>query len=81
MVLTRLAFSLILLILLCFLSLGLFSGFSESGKLVQKVFSQIIDCLVDEPDLFYCVLIDEVESIASSRSQGASDPQDAVRVS
>ena len=55
--------------------------FSESGKLVQKLFERVQEQLVDDPDLFFCILIDEVESLASSRSNGGSDPQDAVRVS
>lgn len=53
--------------------------FSESGKLVSKLFSQILDDARDDPNLLLCVLIDEVESLASSRQHGGSDPQDAVR--
>jgi len=53
--------------------------FSESGKLVQKLFEKIKDEIEDDKELFYVVLIDEVESVASSRSHGGSDPQDAVR--
>ena len=36
--------------------------FSESGKLVQKMFAEIKDC-IEDPDSFVCVLIDEVSSI------------------
>ncbi|CAG8514234.1 7021_t:CDS:10 [Ambispora leptoticha] len=55
--------------------------FSESGKLVQKLFQQIQD-MIDEEDCFVCVLIDEIESLTASRksSLSGSDPSDAVRV-
>jgi SpoVK/Ycf46/Vps4 family AAA+-type ATPase len=55
--------------------------FSESGKLVQKLFEGIKEQLDDDRSLFYFVMIDEVESLASSRAHGGNDPQDAVRVS
>jgi len=53
--------------------------FSESGKLVQKLFEGIKQQLDDDRSLFYFILIDEVESLASSRAHGGNDPQDAVR--
>ncbi len=40
--------------------------FSESGKLVQKMFAEIRE-LIDDPNAFVCVLIDEVESLAAAR--------------
>ncbi|CAG8613109.1 7764_t:CDS:10 [Ambispora gerdemannii] len=54
--------------------------FSESGKLVQKLFQQIHD-IIDEEDCFVCVLIDEIESLTASRKSSLSgaDPSDAVR--
>jgi hypothetical protein len=63
---------------ICF---ALFSKwFSESGKLVQKLFESIKDQLKDEKQLI-CLLLDEVESLAASRSHSsASEPHDAVRV-
>lgn len=55
--------------------------FSESGKLVQKMFNKILE-LVEDPRALVCVLIDEVESLAASRAstQSGSDPSDALRV-
>lgn len=56
--------------------------FSESGKLVSKLFERIREMVEDEPNSLFCVLIDEVESLASSRVGGAggsSEPSDAVR--
>eukprot|EP00602_Paraphysomonas_sp_CaronLab_P000870 CAMPEP_0185031322 /NCGR_PEP_ID=MMETSP1103-20130426/18727_1 /TAXON_ID=36769 /ORGANISM="Paraphysomonas bandaiensis, Strain Caron Lab Isolate" /LENGTH=391 /DNA_ID=CAMNT_0027566813 /DNA_START=62 /DNA_END=1234 /DNA_ORIENTATION=+ len=54
--------------------------FSESGKLVMKLFNHIAE-IADDPDMLVCVLIDEVESIASSRQAvSSSEPGDAVRV-
>ena len=55
--------------------------FSESGKLVMKLFDQIDEIAQDEKCLVI-VLIDEVESIASARNASArsNEPGDAVRV-
>ncbi len=55
--------------------------FSESGKLVMKLFDQIDEIAEDEKCLVV-VLIDEVESIASARNAAArsNEPGDAVRV-
>ncbi len=53
--------------------------FSESGKLVQRMFETIQE-LVDDPDSFVCVLVDEVESLAAVRKSSGSEPSDAVRV-
>ncbi|XP_076063149.1 pachytene checkpoint 2 protein isoform X2 [Oratosquilla oratoria] len=54
--------------------------FSESGKLVQKMFDKITE-LVEDPQSFVCVLIDEVESLTQSRTAtSGTDPADALRV-
>ncbi|PWY99379.1 P-loop containing nucleoside triphosphate hydrolase protein [Testicularia cyperi] len=55
--------------------------FSESGKLVQRLFSMITE-MVDDEDAFVVVLIDEVESLTSARSAASSgtEPSDAIRV-
>ncbi|XP_023236223.1 pachytene checkpoint protein 2 homolog [Centruroides sculpturatus] len=54
--------------------------FSESGKLVMKMFCKIRE-LIDDREALVFVLIDEVESLAHSRnsSAGGADPSDAVR--
>lgn len=52
--------------------------FSESGKLVASLFEAIKEKL-DEPDALVFVLVDEVESLAASRSASAGEPSDAVR--
>lgn len=41
--------------------------YSESAKHVDEIFNMIISICEERPDGFICVLIDEVESIASSR--------------
>ncbi|XP_045112640.1 pachytene checkpoint protein 2 homolog [Portunus trituberculatus] len=55
--------------------------FSESGKLVQKMFGKIVE-LIEDPAALVVVLIDEVESLARARqsSMSGADPSDAVRV-
>jgi SpoVK/Ycf46/Vps4 family AAA+-type ATPase len=54
--------------------------FSTSGKLVSALFSMVRDMVEDDPHALVCVLIDEVESLASSRSNaGGGDPSDAMR--
>ena len=55
--------------------------FSESGKLVQKMFDQI-QKIVDDDDYFVCILMDEVESLTASRKSVLSglEPSDALRV-
>ena len=53
--------------------------FSESGKLVMKLFDQIND-VAEDTETFVAVLIDEVESITSTRTANSSEPGDAVRV-
>lgn len=53
----------------------------QSGKLVTKLFSRIID-IVDDPKILVCLLIDEVESLAHARDkcQAGTEPSDAIRV-
>lgn len=55
--------------------------FSESGKLVMKMF-QNIEEIVDDPDSLVFLLIDEVESLTAARKAAASgnEPSDAIRV-
>ncbi|KAF8471993.1 P-loop containing nucleoside triphosphate hydrolase protein [Kalaharituber pfeilii] len=54
--------------------------FSESGKLVGRLFDSIIEMLTDE-ELFVLVLIDEIESLASAReAMSTSEPIDSLRV-
>ncbi|KAF5388166.1 hypothetical protein D9615_000206 [Tricholomella constricta] len=55
--------------------------FSESGKLVQRLFTSITD-LADEEDAFLVVLIDEVESLTAARAgaMAGTEPSDGLRV-
>ncbi|KAM3872658.1 pachytene checkpoint protein 2 homolog [Diretmus argenteus] len=55
--------------------------FSESGKLVTKMF-QKIQQLIEDKDALVFVLIDEVESLTAARnaSQAGTEPSDAIRV-
>lgn len=55
--------------------------FSESGKLVMKLFAHIGE-IADDTDCLVVVLIDEIESITSARSSASksNEPGDAVRV-
>lgn len=54
--------------------------FSESGKLVHKMFARIQE-LIDDSAALVCVLIDEVESLTAARRAGSgSEPSDAIRV-
>ncbi|KAK0171142.1 hypothetical protein PV328_008899 [Microctonus aethiopoides] len=55
--------------------------FSESGKLVMKLFSEI-KRLLEDPQAFICILIDEVESLAHARksSMNGTEPSDSIRV-
>jgi SpoVK/Ycf46/Vps4 family AAA+-type ATPase len=54
--------------------------FSTSGKLVSSLFQMVKDMVTDDPNALICVLIDEVESLASSRDNSSSgDPSDAMR--
>ncbi|KAF8631248.1 hypothetical protein AX15_002575 [Amanita polypyramis BW_CC] len=55
--------------------------FSESGKLVQRLFNSITE-IVDEEDAFLVVLIDEVESLTAARASAmaGTEPSDGLRV-
>ncbi|XP_037822874.1 pachytene checkpoint protein 2 homolog [Lucilia sericata] len=54
--------------------------FSESGKLVMRLFSKIKEIIADRHNLV-CVLIDEVESLAYARDcMSGQEPKDAMRV-
>ncbi|CCM02838.1 uncharacterized protein FIBRA_04950 [Fibroporia radiculosa] len=55
--------------------------FSESGKLVQRLFSSVMDMTEDE-ETFVVVLIDEVESLTAARAgaMAGTEPSDALRV-
>lgn len=52
--------------------------FSESGKLVAKLFASVHE-LLDDPQMLVFVLIDEVESMTSARRAGGNEPTDALR--
>lgn len=56
--------------------------FSESGKLVQKLFDRVHDYAQDA-ESFVTVMIDEVESLTAARAgaMNGSEPGDALRVS
>lgn len=55
--------------------------FSESGKLVMKLFKKIFEIVEDE-ESFVCVLMDEVESLTAARKSAlsGSEPSDSIRV-
>ncbi|KAF9263702.1 AAA-domain-containing protein [Marasmius fiardii PR-910] len=55
--------------------------FSESGKLVQRLFTSITE-LADEEEAFLVVLIDEVESLTAARAgaMAGTEPSDGLRV-
>eukprot|EP00794_Sanderia_malayensis_P019000 gene19000-20912_t len=55
--------------------------FSESGKLVMKMFARIQE-LIDDRDALIFVLIDEIESLTAARASAmkGSEPSDAIRV-
>lgn len=53
--------------------------FSESGKLVMKMFGKVKE-LLENPDALVIILIDEVESLTHARSShGGVEPSDAIR--
>lgn len=56
--------------------------FSESGKLVSKLFAKIRE-LADDRNCLICILIDEVESLTAARAAAMNglEPSDAIRVS
>ncbi|PWN22347.1 AAA-domain-containing protein [Microstroma glucosiphilum] len=55
--------------------------FSESGKLVQRLFSMVTE-MVEDSHGFVVILIDEVESLTAARAASSSgtEPSDALRV-
>lgn len=54
--------------------------FSESGKLVMRMFQRVKEIVVD-PNVLICVLIDEVESLSGSREgMSSNEPSDSIRV-
>lgn len=55
--------------------------FSESGKLVMKLFQHIAD-IADDDSCLVTLLVDEVESIVAARSSASrsGEPGDAIRV-
>ncbi|XP_038626267.1 pachytene checkpoint protein 2 homolog [Tachyglossus aculeatus] len=55
--------------------------FSESGKLVTKMFQKIQE-LIDDKNALVFVLIDEVESLTAARNacRAGTEPSDAIRV-
>ncbi|RVE52931.1 hypothetical protein evm_002408 [Chilo suppressalis] len=60
---------------------GLFSKwFSESGKLVARLFDRVRE-IVEDPRLLACVLVDEVESLAHARRAALAglEPSDSIR--
>jgi SpoVK/Ycf46/Vps4 family AAA+-type ATPase len=61
---------------------SLFSKYySESGKLVQAIFEDIIEQSQRESRVLFFVLIDEVESLVSSRMKtNDTEPLDSIRV-
>lgn len=55
--------------------------FSESGKLVHRLFELIAE-LLEDPSGFVVVLIDEIESLSKARTSAAAgvEPSDSIRV-
>ncbi|KAL9022551.1 MAG: hypothetical protein Q9185_000261, partial [Variospora sp. 1 TL-2023] len=61
---------------------ALFSKFfGESSKLVSRTFAKIEKLLHEEPNVFLCIMVDEIESLASRRqhSTGSNEPKDSMR--
>lgn len=56
--------------------------FGESSKLVSNMFTKIESMLAEEPNVFLCIFVDEIESLAGVRqySAGANEPKDSMRV-
>lgn len=55
--------------------------YSESAKHVDEIFNKVAHMCQEEPNSFTCVLIDEVESIASARefSTSGGESHDSLR--
>ncbi|KAL8800579.1 MAG: hypothetical protein Q9182_005090 [Xanthomendoza sp. 2 TL-2023] len=61
---------------------ALFSKFfGESSKLVSRIFDTIESMLKQQPKVFVCVLLDEIESLAGARQHSISgnEPKDSMR--
>ncbi|KAL8653352.1 MAG: hypothetical protein Q9210_002154 [Variospora velana] len=61
---------------------ALFSKFfGESSKLVSRMFAKIEKLLNEEPNVFLCIMVDEIESLASRRqyATGSNEPKDSMR--
>lgn len=56
--------------------------FGESSRLVSKMFDVIESMLDQQPNVFLCLVVDEIESLAGTRqySTRANEPKDALRV-
>jgi hypothetical protein len=56
--------------------------FGESSKKLEIIFRDLYSLIESNPELMFCVLIDEVETLASSRSQtlDKNEATDSVRV-
>lgn len=57
--------------------------FGESSKLVNRIFDTIESLLTQEPNVFICLFVDEIESLAGARQQSknGNEPKDSMRVS
>ncbi|KAL8663631.1 MAG: hypothetical protein Q9202_003701 [Teloschistes flavicans] len=55
--------------------------FGESSKVIGRLFDRIENMLEREPKVFLCVIVDEIESLTTSRQQslGSDEPTDAMR--
>ena len=55
--------------------------FGESAKLVNNLFNGIESGLEEEEDTFFCVFVDEIETLAAKREHmlGRNEPFDAIR--
>jgi pachytene checkpoint protein 2 len=53
--------------------------FSTSGKLINRLFDLVKEMVQDNPKALVCVLLDEVESLAATRSELGGDPADSMR--
>ncbi|KAL8685614.1 MAG: hypothetical protein Q9218_007652, partial [Villophora microphyllina] len=56
--------------------------FGESSKAVGRMFDKIEYLLDQEPKVFLCIIVDEIESLTASRQQsmGSNEPKDSMRV-
>ncbi|KAL8903479.1 MAG: hypothetical protein Q9207_003892 [Kuettlingeria erythrocarpa] len=55
--------------------------YGESSKLVSKMFIKIERMLDEEPNVFLCIFVDEIESLAGVRqhSAGSNEPKESMR--